>query len=160
MKRPILYVLTAGAIVVGATVWFTYPSSTSSFISDPSKYQFMYCPQCGKEEKFDLDKFAHGCKKCGSDFVPTEQSIAVTGRPQSPFVHMFMLVFAELLVIMAAVWFISRPRAHDPEDDFLYINCGKCKQKIRFRRDQVGQRAMCRRCKHTFIYPQEETGDE
>jgi predicted amidophosphoribosyltransferase len=154
MKRPILYILGAGALVIGATVWLTYPSSTSSFISDPSKYQFMYCPHCDKEEKFDLDKFANGCKKCGSEFVPTEKSIAATGRPPSPYVRMFMLIFAELLVTMAAVWFIGRPRSRDPEEDYLYINCVKCKQRIRYRVEQVGQMAMCRRCKRPFRYPE------
>ena len=73
---------------------------------------------------------------------------------------MFLFVFAELVAIMAGVWFVGRPRPEDPEEDFLYINCGKCKQRIRFRRDQVGQRAMCRRCKHTFTYPEEDPGDD
>jgi len=40
------------------------------------------------------------------------------------------------------------------------MNCEKCRQKIRYREQQIGLAAMCRRCKHAFTYPEEDRGSD
>src|SRR5262249_27660233 len=66
---------------------------------------------------------------------------------------MFAVLYVELLVVMATIWWMSRKRAVAGEGTFLYMNCKKCKQKIRYHERQIGYSAMCRRCKHSFVYP-------
>jgi ribosomal protein S27E len=160
MDRKYIAIIVPGVILISATVWLTLPTTRPTKIDDFSKIRYMHCPDCNREWPFSPDKYEHPCPYCDRRLIATEQSVKVNGTGPSPYSTLVLLVFVELLAIMAVLWFVSRPRTHDPEDDFLYINCEKCKQKIRFRRDQVGQRAMCRRCKHTFIYPEEETGGE
>jgi uncharacterized paraquat-inducible protein A len=72
---------------------------------------------------------------------------------------MFMLVLVELLAVMATVWYVLRPRTEDPDADYFYINCEKCKQKIRYRERQVGNTAMCPRCRTPFVYPEIDDRD-
>jgi hypothetical protein len=73
---------------------------------------------------------------------------------------MFALLFAESVVAMAAVLLVGHKHHKSEEDDYLYINCEKCRQKIRYRVQQVGLAAMCRRCGQTFVYPEEGPDDE
>lgn len=157
MNRKLTSILLGGASIIAITAILTYPRQTRS-VGDPSKFRYLHCPECKREKMFSVKGMDEKCLYCDKPLVGTSESIKQTGV-DSPHRLMVSLVIAELLAIMAAIWFVSRPRPQDPEDNFLYINCGKCKQKIRFRRNQVGQRAMCRRCKHTFIYPEEETDD-
>ena len=158
MSRKILLVLVAGAVASAITIWFTLPSS-STFISDPSKYHFMYCPHCGKEQKFDVDKYVKGCPKCGSDFVPTEESIAVSGRPLSRYSKTFLWLMVELVAVMAGILFVTRRRAGMSDEPYVYTNCEQCRQRIRYRERQIGNSAMCPRCRKPFVYP-EVDGEE
>jgi len=68
---------------------------------------------------------------------------------------MYVLLFAESVAAMAAVLLVGYKRPRSEEEDYLYINCEKCRQKIRYRVQQVGLAAMCRRCGQTFVYPEE-----
>ena len=153
MNRKILYVLVSGAVAIAVTIWVMYPSS-SSFLSNPSKYKFLYCSKCEKDEKFDAEKYAKGCAKCGTELAPTEESIAVAGKPSSPFTKLFLWVMAELIAVMGAILLLTRRRHSDGEEEFFYFNCPKCKQKIRYREHQVGVQAQCRRCRKAFVYPE------
>jgi ribosomal protein S27E len=156
MDRKYLSVLLPGALLIAATAWLTYPPSKPKSIGDPSKFRYMHCPECSRESMYSPAGFEKQCPYCEKSLVGTEQSIKQTGNAPNPFSQMFMLVFVELIVVMACVWYVGRPRPHNPDDEFLYINCGKCKQRIRYRVEQVGLQAMCRRCKHAFRYPDEE----
>src|SRR5262245_62318000 len=155
MNRQIVITLVVGAAVVAVTVWLTYPKTTT-LIGDPSKYKFMHCSRCGREVKFDVDHYDSGCQKCGGRLNPTQESIAVTGRPPNPYFKMAALVLVDLIVVMAAILWVTRRRLAEPDEDFLYMNCEKCRQKIRYREQQIGLAAMCRRCKPAFMYPEEE----
>lgn len=153
-SRQIVITLVAGAAAVAVTVWLTYPKTTS-FIGDPSKYRFMHCSRCSKEVRFDVDHYAAGCQKCGGTLTPTAEPIAVTGKPPSPYFRMATWVLVDLIGVMAAILWVTRRPLAGPDEDFLYMNCDKCRQKIRYREQQIGLAAMCRRCKHAFIYPEE-----
>lgn len=153
MSRQICYVLVAGAVAVGVTVWITYPRA-NKFIGDPSQYKFMHCPKCRKETVFDLDKFVEGCARCGREMVATKNSGAVDGSQPSPVFRTFSLVMLELIVVMAAILFVTRRRgAKYEEHEFYYMRCPNCRQKIRYRERQVGQPALCPRCRKPFVFP-------
>lgn len=158
MNRKILIVLIAGASIIAATAWLTYPGKPAR-IRDSSNYRYLHCPQCKREKMFSPSALDQKCLYCDKEQVPTEESIAKTGVGPSPFARMFLLIFAELLAIMAAFWLVTRRRGDDGSDEFLYFNCEKCRQRIRYRLQQIGQSAACRRCKHPFVYPEEDTDE-
>jgi len=81
------------------------------------------------------------------------ESIKVSGGASSPYTTMILLLFVEAILLMAAAWLIAKRSVPSEEENFLYINCEKCRQKIRYHEQQVGMAAMCRRCKHAFVYP-------
>jgi ribosomal protein S27E len=155
MNRKIGFVLAAAVVVMAATAWAAYPSRKRA-TGDPSKYRYMHCPKCGREKMYTPAAAEQPCLYCEKPLVPTEESILQTGRePNNPYGKMFLALYAELLAVMAAVWYISKPRPEQADEDFLYLNCQKCRQKIRYREQQIGLAAMCRRCKHAFLYPPE-----
>jgi ribosomal protein S27E len=154
MNHKYAVVLGAFALIMAGTAWATYPSSKPKPASDPSRLRYLHCPQCLRERMYTPQDAEKPCLYCDKRLVATEESIKNTGSPGNPYTLMFVLLFAESVVAMAAVLLVGHNR-HKSEDDYLYINCEKCRQKIRYRVQQVGLAAMCRRCGQTFVYPEE-----
>jgi hypothetical protein len=159
MNRRIIVVLAAGILVIAATAWLTRPRTPKSY-GDPSKYQYIHCPKCQREERFTPTALDKECMYCSIERVPTEASIKGKGGPPNPYGRIFALVFAELVGVMAAILVVTQKMFDKPDEDFLYFNCDHCRQKIRYREEQVGLPAMCRRCKRPFLYPPEGPDDE
>ena len=155
MNRKYAVVLGAFALIMAATAWATYPSSKPKPVADPSKLGYLHCPQCLRERMYTPPDADKPCPYCEKHLVATEESIKKTGEPRNPYGLMFVVMYVELLAAMAVIWFMSRKRPRSEEEDYLYINCEKCRQKIRYRMQQVGFSAMCRRCGQTFVYPEE-----
>jgi hypothetical protein len=155
MQRKLVYVLAVGAILMGVTGWLTFPSRIRS-VSETSKVRYVYCPDCEREQTYTPTSFDNPCLYCEKRLVGTEESIKLRGGAPNPYGRMFVFLYVELLILMAAFWFVSRKRPGQNEEDYLYMNCEKCRQKIRYLDNKIGQVAICRRCKHCFHYPEEE----
>jgi ribosomal protein S27E len=160
MNHKYAVVLGAFALIMAATAWATYPSSKPKPVADPSKLGYLHCPQCLRERMYTPTDADIPCPYCDRRLVATEESIKKTGNPGNPHSFMFVLLFAESVVAMAAVLVVGHKRHKSEEEDYLYINCEKCRQKIRYRVQQVGLAAMCRRCGQTFVYPEEGPDEE
>jgi hypothetical protein len=154
MKYKTLPVIVIGALLMGATAWMTYPNGPKR-LSDTSKFRYMHCPECEREQSFSPNLFDKPCLYCDKRLVGTEDSIKRPGGAPNPYGRLFIFLYAELIALMAVVWFVSRKRSEVEEEDYLYMNCEKCRQKIRYREEQIGQIAICRRCKQCFHYPAE-----
>jgi hypothetical protein len=155
MNRRILSVLVGGVLSIALTVWLAYPSRPKS-IRDISKAKYMHCPDCKREKMYAPSQLDQKCLYCDQPLVLTEESITKTGAPPNRFAPMMTLVFGELIVVMAGVWWAGRHRDRTEDEELLYINCEKCRQKIRYRLRQIGNKAMCPRCKRAFVYPEAE----
>ena len=153
MNRRLVSVLVIGALVIGATAWMTYPRRPKS-ITDLAKARYMHCPECSREKKYSPAPLDEKCLVCDKPMIVTAESITRSGTAENPYGRMLMLMFAELVGVLAAVWFITRPRHHNPDEELIYMKCEQCRQKIRYREPQIGNAAMCPRCKHPFVYPE------
>jgi hypothetical protein len=155
MNRKYIVVLVAGALVMATTAWVLFPPRKPKSVGDPSTYKFMHCPKCFREKMYTPDVADKLCLYCDKPMVPTTERFSESNaaKAKSPYGLMFALLYVELLAVMAAIWWMSRKRTIDGDGESLYMNCPKCKQKIRYHERQIGYAAMCRRCKNSFIYP-------
>jgi len=159
MKYKTLPVIVVGTLLLGTTAWMTYPVPPKRS-SDTSKFRYMHCPQCEREQTYSPDVFDKPCLYCEKRLVGTEESIKRSGGAPNPYGRMFIFMYVELLILMGAFWIVSRKRSGNQEEDYLYMNCEKCRQKIRYPEDKIGRVALCRRCKHCFQYPEEGTDND
>jgi uncharacterized paraquat-inducible protein A len=155
MKHKTLLVMVAGAVLMGTTAWLTYPTHPNRS-SDSSKFRYMHCPECERQQTYSLEGADKTCLYCEKRLVGTEESIKRGGSAPNPYGRMFIFLYAELLLVIAAYWIVSRSRPGQDAENYLYMNCEKCRQRIRYHERKVGQVAICRRCKHCFNYPEEE----
>ncbi len=49
------------------------------------------------------------------------------------------------------IWIRRRSKPVE-EEDFRYA-CPSCRRKLKYRKRQRGQKGMCPRCKHVFVFP-------
>ena len=52
MNRKLVFVLAAGLALMSATAWAAYPPAARS-VGDPSRYRYMYCRTCDREQPYD-----------------------------------------------------------------------------------------------------------
>lgn len=153
MRRNLLLVIVVGTLVVGGTIWATWPDPPKS-IDDASKPKFLYCKQCGREKPYSPAEKDQVCLYCDRPMVATSESVKQKYRGAGPYSQMVMVVFAEVIALMFAIWIVARPRTYTPEEEFIYHFCESCNQKIRYRERQIGLMALCPRCKRPFTYPE------
>jgi hypothetical protein len=51
-----------------------------------------------------------------------------------------------------AVYLVKRSKPV-VEEGFYYYKCPGCKRKIGYRKQQVGHKGACRRCRQQFVFP-------
>ena len=56
---------------------------------------------------------------------------------------------------MAVVWFVSRNTAVE-EEDYLYMNCEKCRQKIRYREEKSARSPFAVGVNNVYHYPEKK----
>ena len=149
-------VLAVGLLIIGFTVWRTFPHIRKPSLLDPKKYKFMHCPECDAETRFDLDGVDKPCKECGYEkgLIPTEESLKIASA-KSPYGKMVAFVLPELILLLGALWFVLKPRAADLET-FRFMRCPNCSQKLRYRSTQVGNLGACSRCRKPLRFPEGE----
>jgi hypothetical protein len=153
MRWTLLLVLGTGALVIAGTVWATWPGPPKS-IGDPSKFKFLYCPQCGREKPYTAVEKEQQCIYCEKTMIGSPESMKQKSQGLGPYSEMVMVVFVEVVGLMFAFWLVARPRTADPHEEFIYMFCESCRQKIRYRERQVGLMALCPRCKQPFTFPE------
>jgi uncharacterized paraquat-inducible protein A len=152
MSWKYIWLLGGGVAVIAATVWTTRPAPPKS-VGDPSRFRFLYCPECGREKAYTPVEKDHQCLYCDKPMIGAAESIK-QARGTSPYARTAMLVFTELVGLMAVAWYLARPRPTDPDEEFIYYFCEGCGQKIRYRETQIGHMALCPRCKRPFVFPE------
>lgn len=162
MNTSVVYVVSAGVVVMAATAWLAFPSSPGP---EPGvAYKFMHCPKCRREAPFDPNKRADGCKRCGDDFslVPTVRSLKETGGAPGPYARLIAPLLVEANVLLAALLFVTRRRSSGPagEVEYRYTRCRACKRRMRFAAGKVGLSGRCPRCKADLVFPEGETDEE
>jgi hypothetical protein len=148
-------VLTVGLLIVGFTVWKTFPRKQKLSLNDYAKAQYMHCPECNHESRFDPDGVDKACLQCGYEdgHVPTEKSLKETAT-KSPYGKLVSFVLPELVALMTALWLVLRPREDSAGEGFRYLRCANCGQKLRYREAQIGSLGACSRCKRAFRFPE------
>lgn len=153
MKLQLLAVLGLGSVLIGLTVWATSPRPAQP---GKEKYRFMHSPKCGREFAYNAAMANKPRSRCGREHLlePTTYSVAQAGGPRNPYGGMFVSVYAELTLLLAAVWCVTRPvkAAATPEVVYSYTRCGKCKRKLRFAAEKEGSKGQCPRCKTGLIF--------
>ena len=154
--RKYVVTLAVGAVVLAATTLLTGPGAPRR-ARDPSRYRYVHCPDCLREKLYTPDALDVPCAYCDKRLVPTETSVGDRADRAGRYGTMYSLLGVEAVALMAVLLYLARPRPPG-EDEFLYIACEKCTQKIRYLERQIGQTAMCPRCKSTFVCPEAEDG--
>jgi hypothetical protein len=146
-------VLVVSLLVIGFTVWRTYPRTTKRSLLDPN-LKYMHCPECRTETRFDMADVDKPCKQCSYDqgLVATEESIKVSS-PRSGYGRMAAFLLPEMIVVLAALWLVLKPHAVHGES-YRYMRCPNCGQKLRFRTAQIGLLGACTRCRKPLRFPE------
>jgi DNA-directed RNA polymerase subunit RPC12/RpoP len=148
-------VVVLGLLIIGLTVWRTHPGRQKRPIGNYAKAQFMHCPECRAEMRFDEKKLEAECPQCGAEkgMVATEESATKAGT-KSRYGRMVAFVMPELCLFLTALWFVLKPRPDAENDEYRYMRCANCSQKLRYRTTQVGAPGACSRCKRAFLFPE------
>jgi DNA-directed RNA polymerase subunit RPC12/RpoP len=86
--------------------------------------------------------------------VATKESIRTTGVPSGPIARLLPPLLLEAILLGAAVlWYVPRRKSRSVEEDQLYTECSRCRQRLRYHAAKIGHLAQCPRCKHRFIFP-------
>src|SRR5262249_24515559 len=147
-------VVAGGVVAIAATVWFLHPPRAPRPTEvDEKEYKYLHCSKCDREWALTRARASEPCPFCAVELVPTIDSVKKSGKPPNRFNKMFMVVYAELVVVMAVVLFLTRRRAQEEDTDYLYMRCGQCEQKLRYREEQAGRFGKCPRCRKLLIFP-------
>ncbi len=154
MNRLLIAILAAGGLVIAVTIWLTFPRSKAELV-DPSKYQFMHCPECKRETRYSPNAKDMHCLRCDKEMVPTTESIkAQAGRP-NPIRRMAALLLTEAVVIMAAVVYLLYNPPPPREEDQYYVYCPnrRCGRKMAYPASRAGAKVACPLCRTAFTNP-------
>src|SRR5262245_53647960 len=105
MKRKLIFILGAGAIVMAVTAWLLYPRPPQP---GSAHYRFMHCPQCELELPYDASKVDRPCPRCGREphLIPTTASVAALGGSSGPFARVYGGLLLELNILLAVILYV------------------------------------------------------
>src|SRR4051812_30332151 len=100
-------VLVLGLLIIGLTLWKTYPRKPRRSLIDPAQAKYMHCPECQTEMSFSADKLDNECVYCGYGvgLIATIESLKKSSG-KSPYAKLVTFVLPELVVLLTALWFI------------------------------------------------------
>lgn len=121
---------------------------------------FLYCPKCEAESRYDQKFEGEPCTKCTDDpvgvLVGRANSIKDTGAKKSPWKWVYLAVSLEALVCASSiVYLLSRPNV-DPSSTYYVFSCPHCGQRLRFRHVSLNGLGQCSRCKRPVRFPGED----
>ena len=102
-------VVVIGLLIIGITVWRTHPGRQKRQVGDYSKAQYMHCPECKAETRFDEKRLDTECLHCGADkgMIATEQSVKKT-EGKSRYGRLVAFVMPEICLFLTALWFVLK----------------------------------------------------
>jgi hypothetical protein len=144
-------------LVAGGLLGVSYAVLAPGIHRKDAGYKFMHCRECGFERPYDA-KMAEGkCPMCRPPkvgyFTPTVERVG--SSPTSPWWPFRIAATAEVVALMAGLWFTLRPRRVNEEEVSLYCRCPYCRWRLRFREAAAGKPGQCPRCKRFFRFPEE-----
>ncbi|MFO0821812.1 MAG: hypothetical protein U0792_01625 [Gemmataceae bacterium] len=148
-------VLGVGLIIIGVTAWKTFPRRVRQSMIDPSTARFMHCPECMAESRCNPDALDKECVYCGSEkgLIPTLESVK-TSQTKSAYGKLVAFVLPEIVLLLAAFYFVIRPHVDTGEEKFRFTRCPYCSQKLRYREAQIDNLGACSQCKRAFRFPE------
>jgi hypothetical protein len=153
MDRKLLVILGVGAAVIAATMWWYYPRLPRVA---PHEARYLYCPTCMREVQYKESLAESDCLRCGAGhpLVPAKESLKA-GPPPGVWSVLLAPLLVELCVmfavVLAYVSYFKRVRAK--EEEYLYTECGKCQQRLRYAESKVGRAGICPRCRRGLVFP-------
>ncbi|MCE9564174.1 MAG: hypothetical protein K8U57_19195 [Planctomycetes bacterium] len=155
VKSRAIAVVVVGLLVIGITIWKTYPRPSKRLLIDPSSAKFMHCPECMTESRCVPNSLDKECIHCGSEKgqVPTAESIKGS-QTKSAYGKLVAFVLPEMVFLIAAFYYMVRPAAETGEEKFRYTRCPNCSQKLRYREAQIDNVGACSKCKRAFRFPE------
>jgi hypothetical protein len=155
MDRTLIAILAIAAAVMGLTVWLAQPPQLPPVPESDRRY--MHCPNCPKEMRYDVAKAKKGCPLCGyeGELIATKKPLAESDPPPNKWWYLIapLLVEANLLLGALLLYATLRRRRPTKEEEFLYMECVRCHQKLRYRLARVGEVGQCPRCKRRQVFP-------
>ncbi len=155
MDRKLVAILVGGALVMACTTWICFPKPPPPI--DPVDRHFVHCNKCDREMPYLPERLEKPCMQCGATdtMFATKESLKKSGAPPNPYTPMGVALLAEANILLAAVLFYFHYRNKwIKEEEFLYADCDRCRQRLKYRADKVGEFGQCRRCKHRFVFPE------
>ena len=154
MDRKLIAILVSGLVVMALTPWLAWPSAAKSLPLEERR--FLHCPNCEKEGLYSQRAEDEGCKRCGPGFplVATKEPLKTTGPPPNPYAHLLPLFLIEMTLLLAAILgYLYFGKSAKSDEDYLYTNCEKCQQKLRYSAERVGRAGVCPRCRRGLVFP-------
>src|SRR5262245_3679747 len=74
MNRLAIAIVVVGTLTIGITIWQTLPKKRSTAVVDPSKYRYMHCPDCQREQIYSPTA-SDMCLRCSKRMIPTAESV-------------------------------------------------------------------------------------
>ncbi len=162
MDRTLIAILGAGVVVVALTPWLAWPAPPKSV--PPEDRRFLHCPNCLKESIYSPKAEEDGCKRCGPEFslVATKLSLKETGPAADAWATLVPVLLVEFTLLLGAVLgyvYFARQAKKEQDENYLYTDCRKCHQRLRYSPEKIGKAGLCPRCRYGFVFPQ-PTPDE
>src|SRR5262245_42858345 len=108
-RHQLLLVLVGSAAVMAGTAWYLEPPPPLAANQvDPKQYPFLYCEKCGRDYPTGPMLIDKGCPQCAVDLVPSKTPVKQTGKPPNRRVKMYMILFAEAVVLMGLILYVSK----------------------------------------------------
>ncbi len=153
MDRKLLAIVAVGTVVILLSAWLAYP--VPQVVPEKERH-YLHCPKCLRELAYSPERAARGCPRCGEHqkLVPTRESLAKTGHPPAPLTRILAVAVIEVnLLLLVLIGYSLYTRRRSPNDEYLYMECSHCEQKLRYRAARIGQVGQCPRCKHRLVFP-------
>ena len=121
---------------------------------------FLYCPKCEAESRYDQKFEGEPCTKCSDDpvgvLVGRANSIKDTGAKKSPWKWVYLAVSLEALVSVSSIVYLLSRTHVDPSSTYYVFSCPHCGQRLRFRHVALNGLGQCSRCKRPVRFPGED----
>lgn len=160
MDKKLIAILSAGAAVMALTTWLTYNRRPPP--PPPDQRRYLHCPTCLREQPYTVKAEEEGCKRCGPDspLVATRNPLKETGPSAGAWAKVVPALLVELnLLLVVTLAYAYRARKRAAEEEFLYTQCDRCHQRLRYSPQQAGRAGKCPRCRRGLLFPRPEPGE-
>jgi ribosomal protein L37AE/L43A len=114
-----------------------------------------HCPECGRELPRRIQEAGGECPFCKME---GKTVLVGRGAPKNsvwrgPAIPIAIASAFGLLLVVNLVFVVRNRRAANKEEELYYVNCRKCRRRLRYRERQAGQVAKCPACRAMILFP-------